>query len=166
MTNNDILRRIRYALSLSDKEVSSLFAKHPTLGISLSVNDCRNYMLKPEEKDALALSDRQLNAFLDGLIVDRRGYRQPAGDDAKLDQPKQAAELRLSRNEILKKLRIALSFRDSEMLEIIAKDGVRLSKSELGAFFRAPHHKHYRKVGAQVLRAFLNGLTQTLRSTN
>ena len=34
-----------------------------------------------------------------------------------------------------------------------------MTKTELGALFRAPGHKHYRECGDQILRNFLRGLT-------
>jgi uncharacterized protein YehS (DUF1456 family) len=40
----------------------------------------------------------------------------------------------------------------------VQKNGLTVSKTELGAFFRRPSHRNYRDCGDQVLRAFLKGL--------
>ena len=45
-----------------------------------------------------------------------------------------------------------------DILELLAKVDLRISKHELSAFFRKPGHKHYRECKDQVLRNFLNGL--------
>ena len=67
------------------------------------------------------------------------------------------------KNESLKKLRIAMNYRDDDMLAALAAGGSDLSKSELSALFRKPGHKHYRVCGNQVLRNFIKGVTLSLR---
>jgi len=41
---------------------------------------------------------------------------------------------------------------------------LRVSKSELSAFFRRPDHKHFRKCQDQILRNFLKGLQLKYRN--
>jgi len=65
----------------------------------------------------------------------------------------------LNNNLILRKLRIALELNDEAMLELLAKAGVHISKSELSAMFRAKGHKNYKPCGDQFLRNFIRGLT-------
>ena len=64
----------------------------------------------------------------------------------------------LTNNDILKKIRVALSLKDDEILEILKLSDFEMSKSELSALFRREDHIHYRECGDQVLRKFLNGL--------
>jgi uncharacterized protein YehS (DUF1456 family) len=64
----------------------------------------------------------------------------------------------LSNNDILKKLRVALQLRDSDIVEILALVDYKISKSELGAFFRNERHPKYMELQDQILRNFLNGL--------
>lgn len=64
----------------------------------------------------------------------------------------------LTNNDILKKLRVALSLHDTEIIHILSLVNYTISKSELGAFFRDPDHTNFRPCGDQVLRNFLNGL--------
>ena len=66
-------------------------------------------------------------------------------------------------NDILKKLRIALKLKDTDILEILKLSGMELSATELGAFFRAPDHRNYKECGDQVLRRFLDGLIIKMR---
>lgn len=64
----------------------------------------------------------------------------------------------MTNNDIMKKLRIALSLRDVDILEILALSGFIMTKSELSAIFRKDDHPNYMECGDQVLRKFLNGL--------
>lgn len=71
----------------------------------------------------------------------------------------------MTNNDILKKLRVALMLRDDQIVEILELVNFRISKSELGAFFRAEDHPNYVECGEQVLRNFLNALVIHLRGT-
>ena len=71
----------------------------------------------------------------------------------------------MTNNDVLKKLRVALKFRDDHILEILQLVDFKISKSELSAFFRKEDHPNYRECGDQILRNFLNGLVIYLRGT-
>ena len=73
--------------------------------------------------------------------------------------------MKMTNNDILKKLRVALMLRDDQIVEIMELVDFRISKSELGAFFRAEDHENYVECGDQVLRNFLNALVIHLRGT-
>ena len=159
MNNNDILRRIRYALDLPDARMVEVFALG---GQTVTPQEVRTYMLSEDEQDdeyAVTCSDALLGGFLDGLIIDRRGP-PPAGKSV---PPSSHA---LTNNLTLKKLRIALNLKEDAMLAILHAGGHPLSRGELTALFRKPQHKHYRACGDQVLRKFLKGLTMRLRPTD
>ncbi len=55
--------------------------------------------------------------------------------------------------------------RDDQIIEILQLVDFRISKAELGAFFRNADHPNYMECGDQVLRNFLNGLVIHLRGT-
>ncbi|WP_339917579.1 DUF1456 family protein [Yeosuana marina] len=69
----------------------------------------------------------------------------------------------MTNNDILKKLRVALKLRDDDIVKILELVDFRISKSELGAFFRKEDHPKYMECGDQILRNFLNGLVIHLR---
>lgn len=69
----------------------------------------------------------------------------------------------MTNNDTLKKLRVALKLRDDDIVEILKLVDFRISKSELGAFFRREDHPKYVECGDQILRNFLNGLVIHLR---
>ena len=64
----------------------------------------------------------------------------------------------LTNNDILKKLRVALKLRDDDIVEILNLVDYKISKSELGAFFRNERHPKFMELQDQILRNFLNGL--------
>ena len=69
----------------------------------------------------------------------------------------------LTNNDILKKLRVALKLRDDQIVDICKLVDFEISKSELGALFRAEDHEKFMPCGDQILRNFLNGLVLHLR---
>lgn len=71
----------------------------------------------------------------------------------------------LTNNDIIKKLRVALKLRDDDIVEILALVDFRITKSELGAFFRKEDHPKYMELQDQILRNFLNGLVIYKRGT-
>lgn len=71
----------------------------------------------------------------------------------------------MTNNDIFKKLRVALQLRDDQIVEIMQLVDFRITKSELGAIFRAEDHENYMECGDQILRNFLNGLVIHLRGT-
>ncbi|WP_028585645.1 YehS family protein [Desulfogranum mediterraneum] len=146
MTNNDVLRRIRYIFDFSDAKVVALLQLADQ---EVSREEVRCWLQREEDPDYLNCSDRRLAGFLNGLIIDRRGRRQG-------EQPK--AEKRLTNNLIFKKLKIALDLQAEEVLAIMDLADLAISKHELSAFFRRPDHKHYRLCKDQILRNFLHGL--------
>jgi hypothetical protein len=71
----------------------------------------------------------------------------------------------MNNNDIFKKLRVALQLRDDQIVEILELVDFRMSKGEIGNFFRTTDHPNYVECGDQVLRNFLNGLVIHLRGT-
>ncbi|RWU10097.1 DUF1456 family protein [Pedobacter chitinilyticus] len=64
----------------------------------------------------------------------------------------------MSNNEIMKKLRVALSLNTEQIIEICKLVNFTVTKSELGDIFRKEDHPNFKKCGDQILRNFLNGL--------
>ncbi|MBO0590038.1 DUF1456 family protein [Cellulophaga sp. E16_2] len=71
----------------------------------------------------------------------------------------------MTNNDILKKLRVALMLRDDEIVDILKLVDFKISKAELGAFFRKEDHPNYMECGDQILRNFLNALVIHFRGT-
>lgn len=146
MTNNDVLRRIRFVFDLTDKKMIAIFG----LGdLEVTRTQISEWLKKDDDKDYKNCNDNQLAHFLNGFIVEKRGAKE--GD-------KPVAEKKLNNNAVFRKLKIALNLKAEDILEILDLANFRLSKSELSAFFRKPTHQHYRDCKDQVLRNFLQGL--------
>jgi uncharacterized protein YehS (DUF1456 family) len=64
----------------------------------------------------------------------------------------------MSNNDILKKLRVALSLKNDDIIEILLLVDFEISKGALGDFFRNENHPGFVEAGDQILRNFLNGL--------
>ena len=125
MLNNDIIRRVRYALNIKDNTMLQIFK---SMGCEMTHEELLNLLKREGEEGFEKCNNKTLEAFLDGLII-------------------------------LKKLKIALSFRSENMLEIFKLAGLELSSSELSALFRKEDHKNYRECGDKYIRNFLKGLT-------
>lgn len=64
----------------------------------------------------------------------------------------------LSNNDILKKLRVALSLHNEDIIKILDLVDFKITKGALGDLFRNEDHPGYVEAGDQILRNFLNGL--------
>lgn len=146
MTNNDILRRIRYTFDISDSKMIAIFA---LADHKVTREQTSNWLKKEEDEDYQVLSDIQLATFLNGFINDKRG---------KKEGPQHEPEKRLTNNIIFMKLKIALNMQAEDVLKIMEMAGFQMSKHELSAFFRKASHKHYRECKDQILRNFLKGI--------
>jgi len=146
VTNNKILRQIRYTFDFSDSKMIALFALADHQVTREQVSD---WLKKDDDPAYQNCNDTLLATFLNGLIIDKRGKKEGA-------QP--VPEKHLTNNIIFTKLKIALNLRAEDILQILALNGFRLSKHELSAFFRKPGHKHYRECKDQCLRSFLKGV--------
>lgn len=146
ITNNDILRRIRFVFDFNDTKMIAIFALADQEVTREQISD----WLKQDEDPAFQkFSDTQLAIFLNGLINDKRGKKEG-------QQPE--PEKRLNNNIIFRKLKIALNLKAEDVLAIMALANLRMSKHELSSFFRSPKHRNYRACQDQILRNFLNGL--------
>ena len=151
MLNNDVLRSLRYTLNLSDSALlEMLHGVEPTLDLAT----LRSYLASEEDESFVRMEDELMVGFLDSLIVSRRGPSP---------QPAPPTELPLTNNTVLKKLRVAFTLQEADLLAILDSVAFTVTKPELSALFRKPDHKNYRLCGDQLLRQFLKGLTLRLR---
>lgn len=146
MTNNDIIRRIRYLFDFSDTKMITLF-KLANYDVNREI--VSDWLKKDDDPLLVEITDKELALFLNGLIIDKRGKRE--GPQPEPEDP-------LSNNMILKKLKIALDLKSDDILDLYASIDKKISKHELSAFFRNPDHKSYRPCLDQYLRNLLNAL--------
>ena len=146
MTNNDVLRRIRYTFNFDDSKMIAIFG---LAGLEVTRAQISDWLKKEDDPDYQRCDDQQFATFLNGLIIEKRG---------KKDGPQPVPETQLNNNIIFRKLKIALNLQAEEVLQLVNQGDFRISKHELSAFFRKPGHKHYRECKDQVLRNFLKGV--------
>ncbi len=146
MSNNDVIRRLRYIFDYSDSKMIDLFGQAEHIVTRAEVS---SWLKKEDDPDFQGIYDKQLAIFLNGMINDKRGKREGP-------QPK--PEKTLSNNLILRKLKIALNLKDTDMLDILDLADLSISKHELSAFFRKPTASQFRLCKDQILRNFLHGM--------
>lgn len=146
MTNNDILRRVRYLFDYGDTKMIAVFK---LANYEAKRSDLSAWLRKEDDPLLVKMSDKELATFLNGLIIEKRGKREG---------PQPEAESFLTNNIILRKLKIALNLKTDDILDLYALVDKNISKHELSAFFRKPDHKSYRPCLDQYLRSFLNAL--------
>lgn len=151
MRNNDILRSIRYTFDFSDAKMTAIFG---SVDPQVTRGQIIDWLKKEDEPTFQNCSDRHLAAFLNGLIIEKRGKQE-----GPLPEPEQ----RLTNNLILKKLKIALDLKGEDILAIMALARFHLSEHEVSALFRRPDNKHYRLCKDQILRNFLKGVQRKYR---
>lgn len=154
MTNNDILRRLRYTFDFNDEQMINLFTLS---GRETTREEISNWLKKDDDPEYKAIYDVDFAYFLNGLIIKNRGLK---GEEL----PK--AEKRLNNNLVFRKLKIALNLKDDDILEVLALVDFRFSKHELSAFFRKPEQNQYRPCKDQILRNFIHGLQLKYRPKN
>jgi len=167
MNNNDLLVRLRYALDLKDEELVDIFkfgdvviSKETVQGM-LTKSNPKSSQTDPHRENEYAIDCdyQQLNAFLDGLIIFKRGEQ----DQAKKAPQKHSLTDENVNNMLLKKVKIALILTSDDMLELLSEAGVTISNSELSAVLRKEGHRNYKPCGDRYVRNFLKGLALRYR---
>jgi uncharacterized protein YehS (DUF1456 family) len=152
VTNNDIFRRLRFIFNFNDSTMIALFG---LADYAVTREQVSAWLKQDDKPDFKELTDNQLAIFLNGLINKKRG---------KKEGPRPEPENFLNNNMIFRKLKIALDFKDDDILEVMELAGFPVSKHELSAFFRKSDHKNYRNCQTQILRNFLKGLQLKYRT--
>lgn len=174
MDNNDRLIRLRYALDIKDQDMVKIFKLG---GMVLTLEDVRKLLIKNkdayndevddldlinEKEENIRCTYRTLESFLNGFITYKRGPSKPQPGQA----PRPAFTINDSgsvNNVLLKKMKIALSLTSEDVLAIMERAGVTVTKGELGALLRKEGHKNYKVCGDKYARHFLKGLAMTYR---
>ena len=145
MKNNDIIRRLRYILSINDLGIFDIMRLS---GSEEKRSVIRCWFLKDDHPEFQSCPNKQFQIFLNGLIIQKRGsLKQESHYDLDIDN-----------NFILKKLRIIFNLTTDDIIDLLLSENYKLGKHEMSAFFRSPSHKNYRLCKDQILRNFLNAL--------
>ncbi|MCO4754497.1 MAG: DUF1456 family protein [Bacteriovoracaceae bacterium] len=152
MTNNDVLRRVRYLLNYNDTQMIEVFG---LAEFYVNKEELNQWLKKDDDPEYKSCSAIVLASFLNGLIIQKRGKK-----DGEIPKP----ETSLNNNIVLRKLMIAFNLKAEDVVEMFELADLRVSKHELSAFFRKAGHKNYRECKDQFLRNFMNGLLLKLKA--
>ena len=147
MTNNSVLQKIQFALNLSTADIVGIYKL-----VNYSVADEKTlagYFIDNKSEAFVLCPNQAVAAFLDGLIISRRGVNE------KNPAPAGYSNIALDNNDVFKKLRIAFDFHTEDLEVIFEKAMSEVSKNDLSAFFRKKGHKHYKVCSDPILESFL-----------
>jgi uncharacterized protein YehS (DUF1456 family) len=148
LSTNDILYKIKQALSLSSDDILQAYTLE---AYAMTPEHLDNLLKRRQDKNFELCSYEELGIFLDGLVTLKRGPSTHKDNDK---------EVALTNNLILKKLRVALQLKDHELQLIFALVDVELSKQQLSSLFRKEDHKNFKACPDELLAAFLDGLDE------
>lgn len=146
MSNNSLLRRLIYIFSFSNNQIREIFALENVVVSSAMLS---HWLKKETDPQFQGMPDVYMAAFLNGFITLKRGRKEGVVPPV---------EKTLSNNMKLRKLKIALSLIDQDIIDLIGSTGLHISKHEVSSFFRAPEQRQYVELNDQILRNFMQGL--------
>lgn len=149
MRTNDIFRKIIQALSLDTAQIQALFSPSD---IDLSEKDVANLLKTDYQPGFEAMPEYILIIFLNNLIDQRRGK--------KVDAVAEVIEkhTKISNNDVLKKLRIALVLHEQDLRDALKLVTIELTKSDLAALFRKAGHEQYKACDDELVLDFIEGI--------
>lgn len=175
MDNNDILRRLRYALDIRDIDMIEIFKLG---GLKVTREELLKVLHNPQKdrdgKTGIATpnaeaipyvkecSNHMLESFLNGFIIFKRGKQDNKSDGSEKNDFLITNNKSVN-NVMLKKLKIALTLTSEDILDIFKSAGINLSNGELSALLRREGHRNYKPCGDRYARNFLKGLTEKYR---
>ena len=85
--------------------------------------------LETDDQDGYqACGDKAMAHFLNSLVIYKRGKDE--------SRPPQPVEVPVTNNAVLKKLRVAFELEDDDIIALLQKNGLTVSKNELGNFLK------------------------------
>ena len=95
MTNNDILRRVRYVFDFNDSKMMSIFnlADNYSDTAGVTREQISDWLKKDDDPAYKSCNDTQLAIFLNGLIIEKRGKK----DGPQAEPEKRSEERRVGK---------------------------------------------------------------------
>ncbi|MEA1953238.1 MAG: DUF1456 family protein [Campylobacterota bacterium] len=149
MKTNDILYKIKKALSLTQEEILEVYK---LVDYSIDASQLDSLLKRKQDKTFKICTYEELGLFLDGLVIFKRGPSPKKNDANEM--------IELTNNLILKKLRITLELKEPEIEIIFSLGDVTLTKQQLASLFRKENHKNFKICSDELLMAFLDGMDE------
>lgn len=86
LSNNDVLKKIRFAMNLKDEKMKEIFEMG---GGNASLNEVAAYLSKEDSPSYRDCNDKNLEYFLDGLITFKRGKKDTGRKTGRVLMPKE-----------------------------------------------------------------------------
>ena len=149
MQTNDILYKIKKALSLTNDEMLEAYR---LADFAMVEERLVKILKRRQDKNFEEATYEELGVFLDGLVFLKRGVsNKPNGEDEVVE---------LTNNLILKKIRVAMELKEADLLILFALAEVNLTKRQIGSLFRKEGSKNFKACSDELLMAFLEGLDE------
>jgi len=149
ISTNEILYHIQKSLNFTTKEILDIYTLE---SYPMELSHLNALLTRKQDKTFKFCSYEELGVFLDGLITFKRGSSPHKASNNKA--------VELTNNLILKKLRIAMELKESEIEIIFGLADIELSKQKLASLFRKEGHKNFKPCSDELLMAFLEGLDE------
>jgi len=149
MQINDILFKIKKALSLENAQIIEAYR---LADYEMSEARLEAILKRRLDKGYEEATYEELGVFLDGLILLKRGPSDKVATENEA--------VALTNNLILKKIRVAMELKESELIILFALADVELTKRQIGALFRKEGTKNFKACSDTLLMAFLEGLDE------
>jgi len=147
MTPSEIIKELKVALDLNRAQIMHLYELEE---FPITKERLDSILKNRSKKNSSNATYEELGVFLDGLISQKRGKPKAAP----------AEDVVLDNNLILKKLRVALNLKDTEIAIIFELADFKISKSAMKDLFRSYTHPKYRECDNKTLKAFIEGLNE------
>jgi len=149
MKINDILFKIKTALSLKSSEIIKAYS---LVEYTMTEERLNNVLKRRQDQGYEEANYEELGLFLDGLVLLKRGE---SSNKVESDEV-----VELTNNLILKKLRVAMNLKESDLVIIFALAEVVLNKRQIGSLFRKEGGKNFKACSDELLFAFIEGLDE------
>ncbi|CAA6817448.1 MAG: Unknown protein [uncultured Sulfurovum sp.] len=149
MQTNDILFKIKTALSLEDEQ---LIEAYKLADYEMTKDRLAHIMIRRQDEGFEEATFEELGVFLDGLVLLKRG---PSDKIANEDEV-----VELTNNLILKKIRVAMELKEAELVILFALAEVTVTKRQIGSLFRKEGGKNFKACSDELLNDFLEGLNE------
>ena len=149
MQTNDILFKLKKALSLENKQIIEAYK---LADYEMKEDRLSNIMKRRQDKGFETATFEELGVFLDGLVLLKRGASDKVVNEDEV--------VELTNNLILKKVRVAMELKESELVILFALAEVALTKRQIGSLFRKEGGKNFKVCSDELLNAFLEGLDE------
>jgi len=159
MNNNDRLRYLSNALALTQEEMIEIFSLGGLTVTAEQMELLRTAIPEEEVEETVAVEKCDyptLESFLNGYVTFKRG--EPTTTTGESEKRPLTMTGKNVNNVMIKKLKVALSLSNEDLIDMFEEAGMSLTKGELTPIFRKEGHKHYKKCSDRMIMTLIDGI--------